>query len=86
MNAETSFRLTVERLTASNTRWVFYVLDQDDRNWSGDPKETFATRREGINAGEGFLQRLLNMPTEKLALRFDQLNRQAIAGLHSGQD
>ena len=75
-NLEATFRLEIFRLETSNTRWTFQVLDQDDRNWQGELKETYATRREAANAGEVALQRLLNKPPEQRALQLDQLNRQ----------
>jgi len=74
-NAETEFRLEVARLAASNTQWAFYILDQDDRNWTGEPKETYATRREAVRAGTAELDRLIRKPSEQLALRLKQAER-----------
>ena len=74
-NAEASFRLEVGRLATSDTQWAFHIFDQDDCNWSGDPKETYATRREATRAGEIALQRLLSKPPEQLELHVAQMNR-----------
>ena len=46
-----TLRLEVRRLD-SVPRWTFQILGQDGRNLSGDPKETYATRREATRAGE----------------------------------
>lgn len=79
-NAEASFRLEVARLATSDTQWAFHILDQDDRNWSGEPKETYATRREAILAGEAVLQRLLSKPRDQLALQLAQVKRRTLSG------
>jgi hypothetical protein len=76
-NAETEFRLEVARLAASDTQWAFYIFDQDDRNWTGEPKETYATRREALKAGTAELDRLIRKPSERLALRLKQAKRWA---------
>lgn len=77
-DTEISFRLDVRRLETSNTQWAFYVLDQDDRNWSGELKETYATRREAAYAGEAALRRLASKPPEQLVLQLELVNRQAL--------
>jgi len=79
-NPEATFRLEIRRPTASKTRWVFQIMDQDDRIWSGEEKETYATRREAITVGEAALQRLLSKPPEQLALQLEQIDRQAQGG------
>ena len=51
-----NLRLDVRRLD-SVPRWVFHILGQDGRTLSGEPKETYATRREATRAGEAALGR-----------------------------
>jgi hypothetical protein len=73
-NLEASFRLEIRRPATSNSRWVFQLLDRDDRNLSGEEKETYATRREAVNAGKAALQRLLSKPSERRGLQPEQAN------------
>lgn len=76
---DTSFRLEVNRVTPSDTRWIFQVLDEDDRSWSGEPRETYATRREATQAGEAALKRLLSKSPEQLAVQLEIIERQSEA-------
>lgn len=52
-----ALRLEVRRAEFAS-RWIFQVLSQDGEALSGDPKETFATRREAMREGEAMLQRV----------------------------
>ena len=52
-----ALRLEVRRAEFAS-RWIFQVLSQDGESLSGDPKETFATRREAMREGEAVLQRV----------------------------
>ena len=69
-----ALRVEVRRAEFAS-RWIFHVRGQDGESLSGDPKETYATRREAIREGEAALQRFS-----------EQLRRKPIAASASQRD